>query len=113
MTIDEYIAAKIPALQWPLVARLREVMRDCAPDASEVVSYDMICWKQGRIIAYLTATEKHVLLGFIHGTAMHDAHGLLKGRGKSTRHIRLTRIEDVPPVAVCDYVAQELANDAG
>jgi hypothetical protein len=107
--VDEFIASTIPESQYPLVERVRAVMRDCAPDAAEVISYKMLCWSQGRIIAYLTATEKHVLLGFIHGTTMHDAHKLLKGRGKSTRHIRLTHIDDVPPVAICDYVAQELA----
>lgn len=113
MTVDEYIAAKIPAHHLPVVARLREVMGECAPDAAEVVSYAMICWKSNRLFAYLMASGKEVTLGFVHGAQFDDPHGLLKGRGKSTRHVKVSDISAIPAAAICDYVAQELAFDAG
>jgi hypothetical protein len=94
-----------------VVERLRAVMRECAPEAAEIVSYNMICWKQKRLIAYLTASSKDVTLGFIHGTALHDPNRLLRGRGKGTRHIKVVHPDDVPSAAICDFTSQSLEID--
>lgn len=38
-TVDEFVQHKVLPEFRPVVAMLRELMRECAPDASEIMSY--------------------------------------------------------------------------
>jgi hypothetical protein len=110
-SVDAWIVAHVPEAHRPVVERLRALLRDCAPNAEEAIRYDMICWTGRKLFAYLTASEKDVTLGFVHGTLLRDDDHLLRGRGKGTRHVKVKRLDAIPEAAIRDYVAQELALD--
>jgi len=39
MTVDEFVASKVQPEFRPVVAAIRKVMKESAPDAQEVISY--------------------------------------------------------------------------
>jgi hypothetical protein len=58
---------------------LREVMHDGAPT---------VCLGDVAF-AYVTAFTAHVDVGFFHGAVLPDPNGLLEGKGKYMRHVKL------------------------
>jgi uncharacterized protein YdhG (YjbR/CyaY superfamily) len=58
-TIDEYIATCSTSAQ-PILERIREVVRDAAPKAEEVISYRMPAFKLNGILLYYAAFKNHI-----------------------------------------------------
>jgi len=58
-TIGEYIAAFPPEVQ-SILERVRQVVREAAPEAQEVISYRMPAFKQGGILVYFAAFKSHL-----------------------------------------------------
>ena len=58
-TVDEYIAAFSPAVQ-AILRRIRQVVREAAPEAQEVISYRMPALRQGGILVYFAAFTNHI-----------------------------------------------------
>jgi hypothetical protein len=112
-TVDEYIADHIAPQHQPIVARLRDIMRDAVPDAAEVISYNMLCWKgRKRLIAHIAPSATRITLGFIGGIGFDDPYGLLEGKGKATRHVKIKSLDALPEAAVRDYARQAAALEA-
>ena len=57
--IDQYIAA-CPAEVQAVLQQLRATIRAAAPEAKEVISYQMPTFKQRGILLYFAAWKKHV-----------------------------------------------------
>jgi uncharacterized protein YdhG (YjbR/CyaY superfamily) len=58
-TIDEYIAAFSPEVQ-SILQQVRQVVRQAAPEAQEVISCRMPALKQGGILVYFAAFKNHI-----------------------------------------------------
>lgn len=58
-TIDEYIAACSPEAR-SILERVRQVVRDAAPDAEETISYRMPALRQNGILVYYAAFKHHI-----------------------------------------------------
>jgi len=58
-SIDEYIAV-FPADVQDILQELRSVIKASAPDAIEVISYQMPAFKQNGILVYFAAFKKHI-----------------------------------------------------
>lgn len=111
ITVDEYVSTRIQPELHDIVAMLRALVRECAPNTTEVVSYDMPCFVKKNIFAYITAAQSHITFSFVRGTQITDNYGLLKGRAKHARFVKLKRVTDANHDALCDYVSQALALD--
>lgn len=57
--VDEYIATFAPHVQ-AVLQQVRQVVREAAPDAKEVISYQMPALKQNGMLVYFAAFKKHV-----------------------------------------------------
>jgi uncharacterized protein YdhG (YjbR/CyaY superfamily) len=57
--INEYIAASPPESQ-PILRKIRQVIRETAPQAQETISYRMPALRQRRILVYFAAFKKHI-----------------------------------------------------
>lgn len=57
--IDEYIAAAEPGAR-PILKEIRRVVRACAPEAEELISYRMPAFKQHGILVYFAAFKHHI-----------------------------------------------------
>jgi uncharacterized protein YdhG (YjbR/CyaY superfamily) len=58
-SVDEYIAAFSPEVQ-SILERVRQVVREAAPEAQEVISYRMPALKQGGVLVYFAAFKNHL-----------------------------------------------------
>jgi hypothetical protein len=50
--------------------------------------------------------KNHVSLEFSQGHALHDPDGILEGKGKYRRHIKLTRQNDIDDKSVRSFIKQ-------
>ena len=58
-TIDQYIAGFSPDVR-AILTRIRETIRDAAPDATEAISYRIPAFKQDGVLVYFAAFKKHI-----------------------------------------------------
>jgi uncharacterized protein YdhG (YjbR/CyaY superfamily) len=65
-TVDEYFANQSPETQGKLL-QVRNAIKEVAPDAQEVISYQMPAFKKGTIIVWYAAFKNHI--GFFPKTA--------------------------------------------
>jgi hypothetical protein len=54
----------------------------------------------GAAFAYVNAFKAHVNVGFFRGAQLADPEGLLEGRGRLMRHVKLRPEEDVDAAAL-------------
>lgn len=57
--IDEYIAIQIPEVQI-LLEQMRQTIKKGAPEAEEVISYNMPAFKYHGILVYFAAYKNHI-----------------------------------------------------
>ncbi len=111
ITVDEFTETRIKPEQHDIVTALRALVRECAPDTTEMVSYDMPCFVKKNIFAYINASQTHITFSFVRGIQITDPYGLLRGKAKHARYIKIKRLEDINRDVLCDYVSQALALD--
>jgi uncharacterized protein YdhG (YjbR/CyaY superfamily) len=58
-TIDEYISTSTPEVQ-AVLQQVRQVVRSAAPDAEEIISYQMPAFRLNGILLYFAAFKKHI-----------------------------------------------------
>lgn len=85
-----------------LALEARRFVTELAPGSSEllyatyavsnVFSYT---GKVGQGFIHIATYQNHVNMGFNRGAELHDPDGILKGSGKSIRHVRLESSEDL------------------
>jgi hypothetical protein len=112
MTGDDFVKARVlPELQ-PIVGMIRELMKECAPNAEEVISYGIPAYKVKRILAVISPTQKDITFSFSRGTQFEDPYNLLKGVGKSSRHVKIKNLAGANQEALRYYIKQALELDA-
>jgi hypothetical protein len=112
MTVDDFVRTKVlPELQ-PIVAMIRELMKEYAPNVKEAISYGIPAYKGKRILAVISPTKKDITFSFSRGTQMEDKYDLLRGVGKSSRHVKIKKLADANKEALRYYIQQALELDA-
>jgi hypothetical protein len=110
--VDEFVAHKVLPEFHDIVAMLRELMRECAPHATEKVSYGLPMWIVRRPLAWISPTKQDITFGFTFGAEFEDKYGLLRGRGKNAKHVKIKRLADANEEALRYYIKQALEHDA-
>jgi len=110
--VDAFVKAKIRPEHQTIVAMLRELMRECAPNAKELVSYGIPAWKGKRILVVISPTKKDITFAFSRGAEFKDKYGLLKGVGKVSKHVKIKDLDSVDKEALRYYIKQALEWDA-
>ena len=59
--IDEYIE-RFPEKVQKVLQKIRKTIKKAAPDATEVISYQMPAFKQGRVVVYFAGYKNHVAI---------------------------------------------------
>jgi len=57
--VDRYIST-FPAEVQEKLQQLRQAIKKAAPEAEEVISYNMPAYKQGKILVYFAAHKNHI-----------------------------------------------------
>ena len=58
-TVDEYIAAFPPEVQ-AVLQKVRQTVREAAPEAEEAISYQIPAFKQNGVLVYFAAFKNHI-----------------------------------------------------
>lgn len=88
MNVDDFMKSRVlPELQ-PVVAMVRELMREMAPDAIEEISYGIPVYKGRKIFAVISPTKKDITFSFTHGGEFEDKFDLLRDKGKLAKHVK-------------------------
>jgi hypothetical protein len=109
--VDDFVARRVlPELQ-PVVAMIRALMRECAPRAQESISYGIPAYKMRRIIAVISPTKKDITLSFSRGSQFRDKYDLLRGLGKSSKHVKIKDVSSANKQALRYYIREALRLD--
>jgi hypothetical protein len=109
--VDEFISKKVRPEQRGIVREIRRLMREFAPDAEEGIAYGILVWRGRKIFAVANPYKDGITFSFTHGTEFEDKYGLLRGRGKVGRHIKIKSVEEIKPAVLKYYIRQALKRD--
>ena len=96
--VDQYIA-NLPEDIQEITDSLRKIILNVSSELEEEYKWSMPNYSYKGLACYLQASSKHVNLGFQKGNELEekDIHNLLQGTGKTMRHIRVKKIEEIKP----------------
>ena len=96
--VDQYIA-NLPEDIQEITDSLRKIILNVSPELEEEYKWSMPNYSYKGLACYLQASKKHVNLGFQKGNELEekDIHNLLQGTGKTMRHIRIKKMEEIKP----------------
>ncbi len=110
--VDEFVQTKVLPEYRPVVARLRELMRDAAPDLREVIAYGVPMFKGKKYPVVISPSKTGITFSFTYGTRFEDKYGLLRGEGKVARHVKIRSLDKLNEERLRYYIKQALEIDA-
>jgi uncharacterized protein YdhG (YjbR/CyaY superfamily) len=110
-SVDKFVETKVQPELRAVVAELRKLMKEHAPQAQELISYGIPMYALKKPIAWINPSTASVTLGFREGAQFEDRYHLLRGAAKHAKHIRLKNLADVNPTALEYYIKQAVKLD--
>ncbi len=110
-TVDEYLAAQPPEISRTLSA-LRAAIRSAAPQAEEVISYGIPCYKQNGPLVFFAAQRNHLSLYVVNKQILSDYRGALKTFTVSGTTIHFYPDMTIPLSVVKNIVKQRVVENA-
>jgi hypothetical protein len=111
VTVDEFVKIRVLPDFQPIAEMIRQLMREMAPNAKEEMGYGIPVWKGKRILAVISPTKKDITFSFSRGAQFEDKYGLLRGVGKSSKHVKIKNLEQVNREVLKYYIEQALELD--
>jgi hypothetical protein len=111
VTVDEFVKSKVQPEFRPVVAAIRILMKENAPQAREAISYGMPTYAIKKPMAWINSGKTGISLGFREGGSFGDKYGLLRGTGKHAKNVRMKDLADVDRPALKYYIKQALKLD--
>jgi hypothetical protein len=112
MTVDEFVEKRVLPEYRDVVTALRTLMKECAPDAEECISYGIPAYRGRQVLAVISPTKKGITFAFSRGAEFEDRYGLLDGAGKVSKNVRIKRLAEINEAALRYYIQQALELDA-
>lgn len=90
---DEWLEAA-PDFSRPLAIELRDFILRTAPDLTESIKWNILCFSGRKLVCGVSACKRHVSVAFFRGTELSDPAGLFSDGENNTniRSIRLTTL---------------------
>lgn len=103
--VDQFIMDLPDDIQ-SIAETLREIIFSASPEIVEEYKWSMPNYSYNGLVCYLQAAQKHVNLGFQKGNELQemDVNNLLQGTGKTMRHIRIEKREDIQSEVFISYI---------
>lgn len=89
-----------------LVQSVRETIFAAIPTAAERIMYGGIMISAPAMFCGVFAYTGHVSVEFGRGCDLPDPHGVLEGKGKIRRHIKLQTPDDITTRHLSEYILQ-------
>jgi hypothetical protein len=79
-----------------IIRGLRQMVKRVEPGLSEAVKWGNGCWIGSHgPVAYVYSAPDYVQFGFFRGSSLKDPRGLLEGKGKYVRHIKVHKLSGI------------------
>lgn len=98
METNEYVTAYVERLPYPqkeICKQLRKLIMESVEGVREQYKWNQPVYGVKKDFCYLRATKDHVNLGFMNAEKLNDPDNLLKGTGKSMRHVKIKTVEEI------------------
>ncbi len=95
MSVDEFVNARVLPEYREIVAELRRLMREYAPEAVEMISYGIPTYRRKRALAVISPTKVGITFAFSRGAEFEDRYGLLEGAGKVSKNVLMKSLKGV------------------
>ena len=94
-SFDEYLEDQ-SARNQVIIRALRKFVKGVAPALDEAVKWGNGCWVGPKgPVAYVYSDTAYVQFGFFHGASLKDPRGLLEGKARYVRHIKVHDASDI------------------
>ena len=92
--VEKYI------IQYPdefvdIMLRLRLLIYEVVPEATEAIKWSMPHFSLRRPILYIRGCKNHVTLAFHDGRMLNDPDGMLLGTGKQMKYLKFRNMNDI------------------
>jgi DNA transformation protein len=93
-----------------LAGRLRKLVGEAAPDATEAgyAGWRLIGYRSPHYFCFIAPQADHVRLGFEHGVRLADPDGILEPMGKQVRFVRIIPGRALPTAAIGRLIQEAL-----
>jgi hypothetical protein len=108
--ITNYIA-ELADWRGNMLARLRQLIHEAAPDITEEWKWGTAVWSQNGLVCSAGAFKDHVKLNFFKGASLNDPKGLFNAGhdAKATRAIDFSEGDDLDESALKDLIRTAVA----
>lgn len=111
ISVEEWVVTKVLPKYQPIVKQLRSLIKQLAPDATEVMSYGIPNYRGKRGIAVISPAKTHITLAFTRGAEFEDKYELLEGVGKVSKNLRFRDLDEIKKPILKYYFDQALRLD--
>jgi uncharacterized protein YdhG (YjbR/CyaY superfamily) len=108
--IDEYLL-QVPENQRIALENVRQIIRETAPEAEEVISYGMPAFKYHGMLVYFAAFKKHCSLFSANATVISDMYPELKDYKTSKGTLQFTPEKPLPADLIKKIVLARMAQN--
>jgi hypothetical protein len=109
--VDQFVETRVLPEFRPVVAMIRELMREVAPQVQEVIAYGIPAYRGRKILAVVSPTKKDITLSLSRGAQMEDRYRLLRGVGRSSRHMKIKSVGQIDRRVLRYYIRQAVKLD--
>ncbi len=93
------------AEKFKILESIRKIFKAANSELKEEVKYGGLVFNlSGTLLGGIFVYAKHVSIEFSFGTELLDPDGILEGKGKYRRHIKIRHIEDITEKKVADFI---------
>lgn len=111
-SVDDFVDRKVQPELLDVVARVRELMRECAPNAKEMMSQGLPMYIDRSTLAWISPTKKDITFSFAFGAEFDDRYGLLRGDAKNSRWVKLRSVAGINEEALRYYIERAVERDS-
>jgi hypothetical protein len=105
-SFDDYLKDQSPKNQ-SIIRALRRFVKRVEPGLNEAVKWGNGCWiGRSGPVAYVYSATEYVQFGFFNGSSLKDPSGLLAGKGKYVRHIKVRHPSEIDERAFAALLKQ-------
>ena len=108
--VEAYVRSLAPG-QRALVQKLRRVVKSEAPHLVEVMKWGNVCWVGQGNVCLVHVEPDRLDFGFFRGVSIPDPTGILVGKGKFLRMVKVRKAADIRPRALAGIIAGAVALD--
>ncbi|MEP2935763.1 MAG: DUF1801 domain-containing protein [Gilvibacter sp.] len=107
MKVNQKVTAYINTAsseQQEILMNLRQLIHDNIDNVTEEIKWGIPVFIKKKIFTYLRVTKKHIAIGLYNIDRIKDEDGILEGKGKTMRHLKIKAKEDINQKIIIEWL---------